>query len=78
MSLKNFRKISPPGQDIPLHLSKISKEVSQLTDLQTYKKFAFIWKKCKNIPGMSPKIFQKKYLIKNRRYPYICLNSVRK
>ena len=59
MSPKNFRKISHPQLEIYLYLSKLSKEVSQLTDWQTYKKFRIIWKWCTNIPGMSQKIFRK-------------------
>ena len=59
MSPKNFRKISHPELEISLHLSNFSKEVSQLTDWQTHKKFGIIWNKCINIPGMSPKIFRK-------------------
>ena len=59
MSPKNFRKISHPELEISLHLSNFSKEVSQLTDWQTHKKFGIIWNKCINIPGMSPKFFRK-------------------
>ena len=59
MSQKNFRKISHPEQEISLHLSNFSKEVSQLTDWETYKFVGIIWNKCINIPGMSPKIFRK-------------------
>ena len=64
MSQKIFRKISHPEQEISLYLYNFSKEVSQLTDRQTYKIFLFIWKykklvriwkKCKNISGMSEK-----------------------
>ena len=44
MSKKNFRKISHPELEISLYLSNFSKEVSQLTDWQTYKKFRIIWK----------------------------------
>ena len=59
MSPKIFRKISHSGPEICLYLSNFSKEVSQLTDWQTYKKFRIIWKWCNNIPGMSPKFFRK-------------------
>ena len=55
MSEKKFRKISHPEQDIFLHLSNFSNEVSQLTDLQTYNLYLF----GKNIPGMSLKNFRK-------------------
>ena len=58
MSPKIFRKISHSGPEICLYLSNFSKEVSQLTDWQTYKKFRIIWTWCNNIPGMSPKIFR--------------------
>ena len=36
-----------------------SKEVSQLTDWQTYKKLRIIWNKWTNIPGMPPTNFRK-------------------
>ena len=77
MSPTNFRKISHPELDLSLYLSSFSKEVSQLTDWQTYKKYRIIWKWCNNIPGMSPKKSER-YLNENQRYPYICLISVRK
>ena len=41
MSQKFKKNISHPGQEISLHLSNFSKEVSQLTDWQTHKKFVF-------------------------------------
>ena len=50
MSPKNIRKIS-------LYLYNFSKEVSQLTDCQTYKKFKSIWDWCANTQDMSPKSF---------------------
>ena len=59
MSPENFRNISLPEVEILLYLCNFSKEVSQLTDWQTYKKFKIIWKKCTNIPGMPPKKFRK-------------------
>ena len=59
MSSKNFRKISHPELDISQYLCNFSKEVSQLKDWQTYKKFRIIWNKCTNIPGKSPKKFRK-------------------
>ena len=59
MPPKKFRKIAHSGPEISLYLSNFSKEVSQLTDWQTYKKFRIIWKWCNNIPGMSPKNFRK-------------------
>ena len=55
MSHKKFRKISHSEQEISLHLSNFSKEVSQQTDRQTYKNFRIIWNQCTNIIGMSPK-----------------------
>ena len=39
MSQKNVKKISHQEQEISLYLSNFSKEVSQLTDWQTYKQF---------------------------------------
>jgi len=42
-----------------LYLCNFSKEVSQITDWQTYKNFRIIWYKCTNIPGMPPKNFRK-------------------
>ena len=42
-----------------LNLCNFSKEVSQITDWQTYKNFRIIWYKCTNIPGMPPKNFRK-------------------
>ena len=59
MSPANFRKISLPELEISPYMYNFSKEVSQLTDWQTYKKFRIIWNKCTNIPGMSPKNFRK-------------------
>ena len=59
MSPENFRKISLPELEISLYLYNFSKEVSQLTDWQTYMKFRIIWNKCTNIPGMRPKNFRK-------------------
>ena len=59
MSPKNFGKISHQEQEISLYLSNFSKEISQLTDLQTYKQFSIIGKWCKNIQRMSPKHFRK-------------------
>ena len=59
MSPEDFRKTSLPEVEILLYLCNFSKEVSKLTDRQTYKKFRIIWKKCTNIPGMPPKNFRK-------------------
>ena len=59
MSPENFRNTSLPEEEILLYLCNFSKEVSKLTDGQTYKKFRIIWKKCTNIPGMPPKNFRK-------------------
>ena len=55
MSPKIFRKISLPDLEISLDGHIFSKEVSQLTDCQTYKKFKTIWMYCKNIPGKTLK-----------------------
>ena len=41
MSWKNLRKISHPELEITLYLYNFSKEVSQITDLQTYKNLNF-------------------------------------
>ena len=59
MSPKNVRTISHPEQEISLLLSNFSKDVIQLTDWQIYKEFVTIGKWCKNIQGLSPKIFRK-------------------
>ena len=55
----NFRKISHPEQGIFLFWSNFSKEVSQLIDRETYKKFGHIWILCTNIPKMSIINFRK-------------------
>ena len=72
-----FRKISLPELEISLYLYNFSKEVSQLTDLQIYKKFRIIWNKCTNIPGMSPKKFRK-ISYPELEISFICVISVRK
>ena len=77
MPPKNFKKISHPELEISLYLYHFSKEVSPLTDCQTYTNFRIIWNKCTIIPGMPPKKSER-YLIQNWSYPYICLISVRK
>ena len=59
MSSKNFRKISHPELDISLYLSNFSKEVSQLTGWQTYKKIRKIWNWCTKVPKNVTKKFQK-------------------
>ena len=56
MSPKKFRKISHPEQEKFLHLSNFSEKVSQLKELQTYKKFRIILKQPRNIPRISQKI----------------------
>ena len=75
MSKKFQKDISSGTGYFPL--SKFGKEVSKQTDLETYKKFRIIWKKCTNITGMPPKILERD-LIQTLRYPYIYLISVRK
>ena len=60
MPPKKFRKITYQELDIFKYLCNFSKKVSQLTDEQTYKKIRIIWKKCSNIPGLSPKKFKTK------------------
>ena len=56
---ENFRKISLPEVEILLYLCNFSKEVSQLTDWQTYKKFRTILNWPANTPEISPKNFRK-------------------
>ena len=58
-SQTNFRKRYLSKQEISLHLFNISSKVSQLTDWQASKQFAFIWKYYQNIPEISPKNFRK-------------------
>ena len=56
---KNFEKhISSRSGYIPIFCN-FSKEESQLTDLQTCKKYRIIWNLFTNIPGMSSKNFRK-------------------
>ena len=55
MSPKSFRNISHPELEISLYLCNCRKEVSQLTDWQTYKNFRIIWSLPANIPEMSQK-----------------------
>ena len=59
MSPNYFRKIYNLDLEKSLFLSDFCKEVSQLTDYQTYMKVRIIWNKCTNIPGMPPKNFRK-------------------
>ena len=59
MPPKNFRNISLPEVKILLYLCSFSKEVSKLTDGQTYKKFRIIWNWHANISEMSPRNFRK-------------------
>ena len=61
MSPKNFRKISYLELKISLYYHNFSKEVSQLTNRQTYKRFWTIWKKSRYILGMPPKKFRMIY-----------------
>ena len=58
ISLENFRKISLPQLEISLYWINISKEISQLTDWQTYMNFRNFWNKCTNIPGIPLKNFR--------------------
>ena len=57
--MKSFRKISHLDLQISLYWPNFSKEVSSLTDKQTYTKFSIILNKCANIIGMPPKTTQK-------------------
>ena len=59
MSPRNFRKIYHPEVELSLYLCNFSKEISQLTDWQPYKKFENIWNCCRNINWISPKYFRK-------------------
>ena len=59
MCPKIFRNVSHPGQEISLYWPNFIMEVSQLMDLQTYKKFRIIWIHCENIAGKPPKKFRK-------------------
>ena len=43
MAPKILTKISHPGQDISLYLPNFIKEVGQLKDYHTNKKFVIIW-----------------------------------
>ena len=58
MSPRNLRKICPPELELSLYLYNICKEVRQLTDWRTYKKFRIIWNWYANIPDASPKNFR--------------------
>ena len=71
MSPENFRKISLPEVEILLYLCNFSKEVSQITDWQTYKNFIIILYKCTNIPGIPPKNFRKIYNTELEIYLYV-------
>ena len=77
ISPKDSRKISHPELEISLYLCNFSKELSQLTDWQIYKKFRMIWKLCTNIPGMSQKNSER-HIIQHLINLYICLISIRK
>ena len=59
MPPKILRKISYPEQEMFLYWPNFSKDVSQLTNWHTYKKFGIIWKYFTNIPEMSMKNFRK-------------------
>ena len=58
MSPKNFGKIAHPEQEKSLYFLNLSKEISQLTDSETYKNIVIIGKECTNIPGMPQKNFR--------------------
>ena len=77
MPPKNLREIYPTELEISLYEPNFNKDVSQLSDWETYKKVGIIWKKSRNILGMSLKISER-YVIQNWRYPYICLILARK
>ena len=50
---KKFQKISHPELELSLYLYIICKEVRQITNWQTYKKFRIIWNWCANTPEIS-------------------------
>ena len=77
MSPKNSRKIFHPEQEIYLYLSNFRKEVDQLTDWQTYKNLKCLANSVQTYQECLQKNSER-YLIQNRRYPYIGLISVRK
>ena len=58
MSPKTFQK-DISSRISYLNLCNFSKEISQITDWQTYKNFKIIWNQCAKIPGMSPGNFRK-------------------
>ena len=62
-------------KDNDINDDNFSKEASQLPDCQILKKFIFIWIKGANIPGKPKK--SERHIIQNRRYPFLCLISVR-
>ena len=74
MSPKKFRKISQTELEISLYLSNLSKEVSQLIDIQELNNhLELVYQNIRNISGKS-----ERYLIPNFIYPYICQISLRK
>ena len=72
MSPKKLRKISHPEQEIFLYWPYLSKEASQLTHKQTSMKLVTIWEQCKNIPGMSTKIFRKIFHPEQEKSLHLC------
>ena len=74
---RNFWTISHLELKISLYLYNFNKEVSQLTDWQTYKKSELLGTSEPTSQECLQKI-SKRYLIQNWRYPYSSLNSVRK
>ena len=72
MSPRNFRKISHPELELSLYLYNFSKEVSQLTDWQTYKEITIIWNLPANIPDMSSKCFKELSYLELEMFLYLC------
>ena len=73
MSTKKFRKISHSEQEISKDLSYYSKETIQLKDWQTYKNLKLFGNGVQTSQECLEKLSER-YLIQNRRYPYIGLN----
>ena len=74
---KNSGKTFHPEQEISLHFSNFRKEVSQLTDWQTYKKLNSFGNGVQTSQECLKKVSER-YLIQNLGYPYIDLISVKK
>ena len=71
MSPNRFKKISHPDLEISLYLSNFGKEVSQLTDWQTYKKFPDLFGTSVQTSQESLQKNSERFIIQNQRYLYI-------